>query len=56
MLKELKKSDRGYIKELDYSNTEFPVDAKQYIKIEKQNNINVNVLCYENKQNFPIYV
>lgn len=35
---------------------EFPVDVKQYNKIEKQNNININVFGYENKQPFPIYV
>ena len=29
---------------------------KQYNKIEKQNNINVNVFSYEEKQAFPIYV
>jgi len=51
-----KKSERSLINKLDYSNIEFPVDVKQYNKIEKQNNINVNVLGYENEQNFPIYI
>ena len=34
----------------------FPVDLKLYNKIEKQNNININVSGYESKQLFPIYV
>ena len=35
---------------LDYSETEFSVAVKQYNKIEKQNNINVNVFGYEDNQ------
>ena len=50
------KSDKAFINTLDYSNTEFPVDVKQYNKIEKQNKININVFGYEGKQPFPIYV
>ena len=44
------------IDNLDYAGIEFPVDVKQYNKIEKQNNININVFGYEEKQLFPIYV
>ena len=50
------KTDKQLIKKLDYSDIEFPVSVKQYNKIEKQNNINVNVFSYEEKQAFPIYV
>lgn len=39
----IKRDDRHYINELDYSCIEFPVSIKQYKKIEKQNSINVNV-------------
>ena len=41
---------------MDYSGIEFPVATKQYNKIEKQNEININVFGYEDKQPYPIYV
>ena len=41
---------------MDYSGIEFPVTTKQYNKIEKQNEININVFGYEDKQPYPIYV
>ena len=52
----IKKSDKDYINKLDYSRIEFPVTTKQYNKIEKQNEININVFGYENKQPYPIFV
>ena len=52
----INKSDKEYIKKLDYSDIEFPVTIKQYNKIEKQNEININVFGYENKQPYPIYI
>ena len=52
----IKKSDKEYINTLDYSGIEFPVTIKQYNKIEKQNEININVFGYENKQPYPIFV
>ena len=42
------------IDKLDYSGIEFPVTTKQYNKIEIQNNININVFGYEEKQPFPL--
>ena len=44
----IKKSDKEYINKLDYSGIEFPVTTKQHNKIEKQNEININVFGYEN--------
>lgn len=44
------------VNKLDYSGIEFPVTAKQYNTIEKQNNININVFGYEEKQFFPIHI
>ena len=35
---------------------EFPVREKHFNKIETKNNICINVYCYENKLNTPIYV
>ena len=52
----IKKVDKQYIENLDYSGIEFPVTTKQYNKIEKQNEININVFGYEDKQPYPIYV
>ena len=52
----IKKSDKEYIENLDYSGIEFPVTTKQYNKIEKQNKININVFGYEDRQPYPIYV
>ena len=51
----IKKVDRVYIKDLNYSGIEFPVTIKQYNKIEKQNDININVFSYSYKKIFPIY-
>ena len=50
------KTDKNFIKQLDYSNIEFPVTVKQINKIEKQNNIRINLFGYEEKQKFPIYI
>ena len=44
------------VKELNYQGVEFPVTAKHYGKIEDQNNININVFGYEDKQFYPIYI
>ena len=52
----IKKSDKEYVDKLNYSGIEFPVTIKQINKIEKQNNIRINVFGYEEKQPFPIYV
>ena len=52
----IKKTDKQYIEKLDYSSIEFPVTVKQINKIEKQNNICINLFGYEEKQKFPIYI
>ena len=52
----IKKVDKQYIENLNYSGIEFPVTTKQYNKIEKQNEININVFGYEDKQAYPIYI
>ena len=52
----IKKTDKKFIEQLDYSNIEFPVTTKQINKIEKQNNICINIFGYEEKQKFPIHV
>ena len=52
----IKKDDRQYIKNLNYQGIKFPVNINQYNKVERQNNIKINVFGYENKQPYPIYV
>ena len=52
----IKKIDKEYINKLNYIGIEFPVTIKQYNKIEKQNEININVFGYEEKQPYPIYI
>ena len=52
----IKRCDKEYINKLDYSGIEFPVTVEQYNKIENQNEININVFGYENKQPYPIFV
>ena len=41
---------------LNYDGIEFPVQEKDFNKIEVKNNICINVFGYENKLVFPIYV
>ena len=41
---------------LNYDEIEFPVEEKDFKKIEVQNNICINVFCYENEMVFPIYI
>ena len=52
----IKECDKKYVEKLDYSGIEFPVSVKQYNKIEKQNNIRVNVFGYEEGQRYPIHL
>ena len=44
------------INELNYEGTECPVSQKRYNKVEKQNDIRINVFGYENGQPFPINI
>ena len=44
------------VSSLNYEEIEFPVSKKDYCKIEKQNNICINVFCYENGLTYSIYL
>ena len=44
------------INDLDYEGIKFPVSKKDYCRIEKQNNICINVFCYENNLTDPVYI
>ena len=46
--KTITKFDREIACNLSYDRTEFPVEEKDFEKIEVQNNICINVFCYSN--------
>ena len=48
--------DKKHINNLNYDGIEFPGQEKDFSKIEKKNNICINVFCYEGKLTFPNYV
>ena len=50
------KEDEKMIRELNYEGIKFPVSRKDYCKIERQNSICINVFCYENNLNYPVYL
>jgi len=51
----IKLTNKEFVKKLDYSGVTFPVQYKDYNKIEKQNQINVNVFGYIGFF-YPIYL
>ena len=52
----IRKTDKKLSKELDYDKIEFPIQEKDFNKIEEKNNICINMFGYENKLVFPIYI
>lgn len=48
----IKKVDKAYVENLDYSGIEFPVEVKQYNKIEKQNSIRKMFFLMKTKNHF----
>ena len=44
------------INDLDYKGIKFPVSKKDYCRIERQNNICINVFYYENNLTYPVHV
>ena len=51
----IKKTDRRIASNLNYEGIEFPVQEKDFKKIEVQN-ICINVFCYENELVYPIFI
>ena len=47
--------DREFAKTLDFTGITFPVTIKQIPKVEKQNNIKINIIGYEEEEYFPLY-
>ena len=52
----INKIDRRLASNLNYDRIEFPVQEKDFGKIEVRNNICINVFGYENKLVFPIFI
>ena len=50
----IRNEDKEFISNLDYDGIEFPVQVKDFSKIEVKNNICINVFGYEVELVFPI--
>ena len=50
------KEDKNMINDLNYEWIKFLVSKKYYCRIERQNNICINVFCHENGLSYPVYV
>ena len=46
--------DKNMIKDFNYKGIKFPISKKDYCKIKRQNNIYINVFCYENRLTYPV--
>ena len=52
----IKKDDKKFAEELNYEGINFAVSQKQYNKVEKQNDIRINIFGYEGGEPYPIYI
>ena len=50
------KVDKKTINDLDYESIKLPVSKKDYCRIERQNNIFIDMFCYENGLTSVVYV
>ena len=50
------RKERKLVNKLDYEGINFPVSKKNYCRIEMQNKICINLLYYENKLTYPVYL
>ena len=50
------KVDKNMVDDLYYGDIKFPVSKKDYCKIEKKNNICINVFSYENNLTYTVYL
>ena len=49
------KVDKNMVNDLNYEGIKFPISKKNHCKIEKKNNICINVFPYENTLTYPTY-
>ena len=52
----INKEDKELVSKLNYEGVNFPVSKKDYCRTEMQNNICINMFCYENKLVYPVYL
>ena len=50
------KEDKNRINDLNSEGITFSVSKKDYCRIERRNNICINVFCYENALIYPVYL
>ena len=50
------KAQKNMINDLDYKGIEFPVSKTDFGKIEKKNNLCINVFCYEIGLIYPVHI
>ena len=50
------REDEKLVNSLNYDGIDFAVGEKDFSKIETKNEIYINVLCYENRLTFAIYI
>ena len=50
------KTDKNMVNDVDYEGIEFTVFKKDFGQIEKNNNIYINVFCYENNLVYPVHI
>ena len=50
------KENKNMVDDLDYEGIKVTVSKKDYCRIKRQNNICIDVLCYENELTDPVYV
>ena len=48
--------EKEMINELNYDGIDFPLSQKHYNKVEKQNDVRINLFGYEKGQPFPIHI
>ena len=52
----VKRVDKKMIHDLDYEGIKFSISKKDYCRIERQNNICINVCCYGNNLTYSVYL
>ena len=55
-LHRIARKDKDLVSKLNYEEINFPVSKKDSCKIEMQNNIFINVFCYDNKLTYSVYL
>ena len=49
-------NEKKLVNDINHDGASFPGREKDFSKIEEKDSIYINVYCYENNLNFPIYI